>query len=148
MFGGNKDGELGLGFAHDSSLPMRVEGMDGKGVMQVACGFAHTLCVCEDGMVWGWGRNSAGQLGLGHNRDMFAPQQLLLEQGGRTEEDNYPWVASLPAAQRKVGLRTGNVNCFTFAMAGKDASFFLCSRNVLRRWKKAALTGLKAKLGK
>ena len=27
----------------------------------------------------GWGRNRSGQLGLGHMRDMWAPQQVLCE---------------------------------------------------------------------
>ena len=37
-------------------------------VMQVCCGYYHTLILCHNGLVFGFGRNDYGQLGLGHTQ--------------------------------------------------------------------------------
>ena len=64
-FGSGREGQLGQGNAHDSSLPQEVGQLRHEEVVSVACGSAHTLAACRSGMVFAWGRNSAGQLGLG-----------------------------------------------------------------------------------
>lgn len=64
-FGSGREGQLGLGNAHDSSLPQEVGQLRHEEVMSVACGSAHTLAACRSGMVYAWGCNAAGQLGLG-----------------------------------------------------------------------------------
>jgi alpha-tubulin suppressor-like RCC1 family protein len=44
-----------------------------KRVVQAACGEAHTLCLTDEGEVYGWGWNSNGQLGLGISNETFEP---------------------------------------------------------------------------
>ena len=38
-------------------------------VVQVVCGAEHTLCINMGGLVYAWGENSDGQLGMGDNED-------------------------------------------------------------------------------
>lgn len=45
--------------------PVELLATSGKRFTQVACGAAHSLAVDSEGGVWAWGKNDAGQLGLG-----------------------------------------------------------------------------------
>lgn len=44
-----------------------------KKIVQAACGEAHTLCLTDEGEVFGWGWNSNGQLGMGISNETFEP---------------------------------------------------------------------------
>ena len=131
LFGSNKHGELGFGAGgQDCAVPVFVQHLTGKNLVAIDLGAAHCLATCKDGMVYGWGCNRSGQLGLGHSRDMWAPQQILIEEKGRTAEHNYPWLATCSAETRGLGMRTGNPNTITKAFAGHHASFFVCGRSL------------------
>ena len=41
--------------------------------MACSCGIHHTITLSDDGNVHSFGRNSAGELGLGHNIDVSFP---------------------------------------------------------------------------
>ena len=75
--GANKYGQLGWGWKEEemgkgeevAGLPRQVnwpaeaeEGSEGGWVEDVACGWSHVLVKTRDGQVWGWGRNTFGQL--------------------------------------------------------------------------------------
>lgn len=48
------------------SVPISVKGaLEGKKVVDVACGFNHTLAVTSEGHVYGWGYNKHGRVGVG-----------------------------------------------------------------------------------
>jgi len=61
------------------------------GVREVACGYNHAMAVVASeeepagGVVWAWGANSRGQLGLGHTEARFLPTRvpLLVPAGAR-----------------------------------------------------------------
>lgn len=40
---------------------------------QVACGYAHTLALTDEGAVYAWGANSYGQLGTGNKSNQALP---------------------------------------------------------------------------
>lgn len=40
---------------------------------QVACGYAHTLALTDEGFVYAWGANSYGQLGTGNKSNQALP---------------------------------------------------------------------------
>ena len=79
-WGDNGAGQLGDGSVKAVSAPVQVLGPGGKGfltdVIDIAAGARHTLALCEDGTVWAWGSNSAGQLGDGTLRDSLTPVQV------------------------------------------------------------------------
>ncbi|KAL1922478.1 uncharacterized protein VTP21DRAFT_10017 [Calcarisporiella thermophila] len=61
----NKHGQLGRADPKDlisTSKPMIVS-LPTK-VVQLSCGWNHTVVLCEDGGVYAWGRNDHGQLGI------------------------------------------------------------------------------------
>lgn len=71
--GSNKHGQLGRAAVEGSpSVPQLVSSLEGRRVVDVACGWSHSLALVEDGQgrreVWGWGRNDRGQLALGEGR--------------------------------------------------------------------------------
>lgn len=80
--GFNADGQLGVPnqkeYAGFQEVPLRrVAGGAGKPVA-VFCGREHSGCALEDGSVWVWGFNGAGELGLGTRVNVFAPTRVTL----------------------------------------------------------------------
>jgi alpha-tubulin suppressor-like RCC1 family protein len=55
--------------------PKRIRGViDGVNIIQVACGDAHSMALAQNGVVYGWGYTSNGQLGIGVTSDNWTPQ--------------------------------------------------------------------------
>ncbi|XP_013204737.1 RCC1 and BTB domain-containing protein 2 [Microtus ochrogaster] len=48
-------------------------------VSQVACGYAHTLVLTDEGEVYAWGANSYGQLGTGNKSNQSYPTPVVVE---------------------------------------------------------------------
>lgn len=74
-FGGNHDGQLGLG---DNKLkfqflPKLVTALHGHHVIQLASGGGHVLALTKDGKVFSWGRDANGRLGLDDTDDTLTP---------------------------------------------------------------------------
>jgi alpha-tubulin suppressor-like RCC1 family protein len=97
-FGSNDYGQLGSGDTHKQSLPQRVKLPLGRRVTFTACGFEHTIIVCDDGSAYGFGSNDYGQLGSGDTHKQSLPQRVKLPLGRRA----------------------------TFAACGKEHSMVLC----------------------
>ena len=66
--GSNNKGQLGLGNRQSSRIPLRVLAAGPTGEQrqfkQVVAGLYHSLALTSDGLVFSWGSNSNGQLGL------------------------------------------------------------------------------------
>ncbi|XP_050971397.1 probable E3 ubiquitin-protein ligase HERC4 [Labeo rohita] len=74
VWGENSHGQLGLGKDHPSSpSPQHVESLSGIPVAQISAGGDHSFVLSLSGVVFGWGKNSAGQLGLGDTTDRHVP---------------------------------------------------------------------------
>ena len=67
--GNNKNNILGLSHSDGDFIyePQHVSAITDK-VIQVKCGFKHTVCISSIGKVYTWGNNTYGQLGLGSSR--------------------------------------------------------------------------------
>ena len=82
-WGANASDQLGTGDKASSTVPVAVQmtgDLAGRRVVAVAAGYAHTLVLCDDGAILGWGSNSSGQLGnTGRN---FHTTAVLLEDLG------------------------------------------------------------------
>lgn len=84
-FGRNDYGQLGLGRSNATAsanvqlqqqrfaLPQLIEELEGKDIARIACGCYHTVVVCEDGMLYVFGRNNHGQLGTGDTNERLYP---------------------------------------------------------------------------
>ncbi|XP_020324643.2 probable E3 ubiquitin-protein ligase HERC3 isoform X2 [Oncorhynchus kisutch] len=73
-WGQNSSGQLGLGEGEPSTLsPQPVKSLSGIPLAQITAGGDHSFALSLSGAVFGWGKNSAGQLGLGDTIDRPAP---------------------------------------------------------------------------
>ncbi|KAK3572681.1 hypothetical protein QTP86_004020 [Hemibagrus guttatus] len=74
MWGQNSNGQLGLGRNKPSSLsPQPLTFLSGIPLAQISAGGDHSFALSISGAVFGWGRNSTGQLGLGDTNDRHVP---------------------------------------------------------------------------
>ena len=73
-WGGNANGELGVGDREKRVVPAPVTGLlRNKSVVQVSAGLSHTACLSADGLLFTWGGNCAGQLGVGDDENRIVP---------------------------------------------------------------------------
>ncbi|XP_077102295.1 E3 ISG15--protein ligase HERC5.4 isoform X2 [Siphateles boraxobius] len=74
VWGDNSHGQLGLEKEQPKSLSaQRVESLRGIPLAQISAGGDHSFVLSLSGVVFGWGKNSAGQLGLGDTTDRHVP---------------------------------------------------------------------------
>ncbi|KAG7401616.1 hypothetical protein PHYBOEH_000148 [Phytophthora boehmeriae] len=77
-FGRGEYGRLGLGDTKSRTRPHLVKALQGKTVIQAACGGSHTLFVTSDGVAYVAGRPDHGRLGLTDIKSLMVPTQLDL----------------------------------------------------------------------
>jgi len=58
------------------SIPMPVRGLAQKHIVQVACGWQHTMALSNQGQVFSWGYGEDGQLGHGNIEDFSSPHLI------------------------------------------------------------------------
>ena len=63
-WGANDRGQLGDGTTEDRSMPVRVEGLPASEYYLLACGGERAGVLTADGVLWCWGDNRWGQLGV------------------------------------------------------------------------------------
>mmetsp|Transcript_53518 Transcript_53518/g.142213 ORF Transcript_53518/g.142213 Transcript_53518/m.142213 type:complete len:557 (-) Transcript_53518:208-1878(-) len=80
-FGDGRRGQLGRDAEDPTPLPVRLH----TRVRSVACGVEHTLCVCDDGSAWAWGRNGNGQCAQPPGDDDVATPAQVQGIGGRVD---------------------------------------------------------------
>ncbi|CAG0901286.1 unnamed protein product [Darwinula stevensoni] len=80
-WGYNGNGQLGLGNNANQHLPCKVTNLQGVFISQVVCGYAHTLALSDEGVLYGWGANSYGQLGIGNKSNPSVPTRIAPEIG-------------------------------------------------------------------
>ena len=77
-FGINYKGQLGIGIDEEklkyTHIPQKVNLPPCK---QISCNSHSTLCLTEDGILYSFGYNEEGQLGLGNNEENYNSPQLI-----------------------------------------------------------------------
>lgn len=85
VWGGNKFGQLGLGDTQQRTLPTLLK-LPGE-IISISSGFFYCAVLIKSrsklansnfNIVYAWGRNVYGQLGLGHDTDTYSPQKIVL----------------------------------------------------------------------
>ncbi|KAL0585650.1 hypothetical protein ABG067_004573 [Albugo candida] len=77
-FGMNDCGQLGLDHTQHQSTPQLVKALLGHQVSMVSCGLYHMVLCTAKGELFTCGKNDYGQLGLGHNKQVKTPTQVVL----------------------------------------------------------------------
>ncbi|KAF6170563.1 hypothetical protein GIB67_031971 [Kingdonia uniflora] len=75
-WGWGRYGNLGLGDRNDRLVPQKVSAINGQQMIQVACGWRHTISVSSSGGLYTYGWSKYGQLGHGDFEDHLIPHQL------------------------------------------------------------------------
>ncbi|XP_043262293.1 probable E3 ubiquitin-protein ligase HERC4 [Colletes gigas] len=83
-WGSNNKGQLGL----DSHIitrikPKLVSSLVGVPIAFIACGWYHSIAISKSGAIFGWGKNTFGQLGLNNTQDTYIPCQLQTLQNAK-----------------------------------------------------------------
>jgi alpha-tubulin suppressor-like RCC1 family protein len=71
-FGNGKFGVLGHGDGESYTMPKRIMGLERKFISKVAMGGFHAIAMTDNNLLFGWGRNDKGQLGIGRE----SPEEL------------------------------------------------------------------------
>ncbi|KAI4497020.1 hypothetical protein M0802_007766 [Mischocyttarus mexicanus] len=85
-WGHNGVGQLGSGSYSNQLSPFKVTGLAGVIIEKVACGYAHTLALSDEGVLYVWGSNSYGQLGLGNKTNTCVPVKLPVVVMGKVSD--------------------------------------------------------------
>jgi len=87
-WGSNLYGQLGTNNYTDSLTPVKVLGQNGVGylsnIIAISAGYWHNLAIDSDGVIWVWGNNYNGKLGLGDTNPRTTPVPLPM-----LDEPNY-----------------------------------------------------------
>ncbi|XP_058055381.1 probable E3 ubiquitin-protein ligase HERC2 [Anopheles bellator] len=73
-WGEGEDGKLGHGNRDSYDRPKLIEALSGIGVIDIACGSAHSACITSQGHVLSWGKGRYGRLGHGDSEDQLQPK--------------------------------------------------------------------------
>uniref|UniRef100_A0A8C7TJR8 RCC1 and BTB domain containing protein 1 n=1 Tax=Oncorhynchus mykiss TaxID=8022 RepID=A0A8C7TJR8_ONCMY len=76
-WGYNGNGQLGLGNNGNQLTPCRLVGLQGLCVLQIVSGYAHSLALTDEGLLYAWGTNTYGQLGTGNKSNQLSPVQIM-----------------------------------------------------------------------
>ncbi|XP_041357060.1 RCC1 and BTB domain-containing protein 1-like [Gigantopelta aegis] len=76
-WGYNGNGQLGVGNNVNQPNPCRVLGaLTGLIISKVVCGYAHTMALTDEGVLYSWGANSYGQLGTSSKANQVYPTKV------------------------------------------------------------------------
>ncbi|KAJ0973190.1 hypothetical protein J5N97_021149 [Dioscorea zingiberensis] len=75
-WGWNKFGQVGVRDNVDHCSPVQVKFPNEEKVVQISCGWRHTLAVTERKNLFSWGRGTSGQLGHGDSLDRDTPTMI------------------------------------------------------------------------
>ncbi|XP_075971784.1 HECT and RLD domain containing E3 ubiquitin ligase 4 isoform X1 [Anticarsia gemmatalis] len=76
-WGANSYGQCGLGtMSNKEMIPQPITSLLGVPIALIACGSNHTFALSKSGAVFGWGKNSHGQLGLPDRENKCYPYHL------------------------------------------------------------------------
>lgn len=75
-WGEGEDGKLGHGNRMSYDRPKLIESLSGIGIVDIACGSAHSACITSSGHVLTWGKGRYGRLGHGDSEDQLRPKTV------------------------------------------------------------------------
>ena len=102
-WGAGELGQLGIGRVTKRMTPGMVDicTKDNDNITNVSAGWGHVLVSSKKGMLFSWGFNTYGQLGLGHKKTMFTPSIVLLKNDNKID-------VALPSANKHYSTGSSN----------------------------------------
>jgi len=93
-WGRNATGQLGDGTTTSRIFPNRITNPANERWVMTAHGSSHSLAITEDGKLFAWGGNSAGQLGDGTNTNKSIPIRICLTGNCSNAQPVWVWIAA------------------------------------------------------
>ncbi|CAL7941032.1 unnamed protein product [Xylocopa violacea] len=124
-WGYNGVGQLGVGNFVNQPHPCRVKALAGIVIEKVVSGYTHTLALSDEGVLYVWGANSYGQLGLNTDSNVWTPKKLVA-----------------PEMERVLDVAASHYNHISVAM-GKDNQIFIWGQCLGQSIKVPMLTQLR-----
>ncbi len=110
-WGANDNGQLGDGSKENKSTPVRVRKTEGGTLVDnttkwevVVAGYAYTVGIDSDGILWSWGANDNGQLGDGSKENKSTPVRVQKTEEGTLVNNTTKWKAVSAGGYHTVGL--------------------------------------------
>ncbi|KAM8974895.1 RCC1 and BTB domain-containing protein 1 [Pelodytes ibericus] len=75
-WGYNGTGQLGVGSTGNQLTPCNVVFAQAVCIVQVVVGYAHALGLTDQGLLYAWGANTHGQLGIGNKSNQLSPVKV------------------------------------------------------------------------
>ncbi|XP_077578799.1 RCC1 and BTB domain-containing protein 2 isoform X2 [Stigmatopora nigra] len=138
-WGYNCNGQLGLGNTGNQQTPCRVAALQGVKVVQVACGYAHTLALTDDGYIYTWGANSYGQLGTG-SKNNYSLATLISTDKERIVEVAACHTSHTSAAKTQSGQVLMWGQCRGQVVSNPHVTHFNCTDDVFACFATPAVT--------
>lgn len=79
----NNKGQCGIGTNENLSKPVQIPFFKDKEVTKIAAGGFHSLAVCFDQTLYGWGEGVFGQLGNSQFFDQVNPVKVAIQNNRR-----------------------------------------------------------------
>ena len=70
-------------------------------IARIVCGADHSLALDLNGVLWAWGMNGDGQCGVGHQRDVLAPEPTVLPKMKGSKASNLGWKIPLAHNEKR-----------------------------------------------
>ncbi|XP_077154207.1 RCC1 and BTB domain-containing protein 1 [Ranitomeya variabilis] len=75
-WGYNGTGQLGVGGTGNQLIPCKVVFVQQACIVQIVCGYSHTMGLTDQGYLYSWGANTNGQLGIGNKSNQLSPVRV------------------------------------------------------------------------
>ncbi|XP_070539081.1 RCC1 and BTB domain-containing protein 1-like [Ptychodera flava] len=77
--GYNGNGQLGIGNNVNQSTPCKVTSLQNYVIAKIVCGYAHSMALTDEGVIYTWGANSYGQLGTGNKSNLVTASRVTVD---------------------------------------------------------------------
>jgi alpha-tubulin suppressor-like RCC1 family protein len=120
-WGSNDKGQLGLEGFTATFTPTIITGLMGKKVTRVSCGYDTTVAVTDKGLVYTFGDNAMGQLGLGHTRPSTGVNQVTALADSVVVQAEAGWAHVIALDDKGVSFGWGDNSVGQLGLGYKDS---------------------------
>jgi alpha-tubulin suppressor-like RCC1 family protein len=95
-WGCNINGQIGIASEELFQIkPIILNSFDDEKIVEISCGFHHSMALAKSGIVFSWGYNSWGQLGIGNILNSNKPEQIKFD-----KNDEQIFIKSISCGRR------------------------------------------------
>ncbi|KAI4336459.1 hypothetical protein L6164_014983 [Bauhinia variegata] len=100
-YGWSKYGQLGHGDFEDHLVPHKLQALSDKFISQISGGWRHSMALTSCGLLYGWGWNKFGQVGVGDNVDHCSPVQVKFPHEQKVAQISCGWRHTIAVTEKQ-----------------------------------------------